>query len=152
MGSIFMPTNRCIFYSPVAQPSGVPSFSVERDPDGQDDQDDRRDHRCGSEEFHRDLIHWRSKRSFAGFHRFLVALPPVQDLLLSAKDLFVAAVCSVVPVGPIRPQPNEVGSRGIPLLLTQFANVLIFSAAMGAAQWQTSRRTHPVRLRRNPVI
>jgi hypothetical protein len=26
-------------------------------------------------------------------------------------------------------------------------NVLIFSAAMGAAQWQTSRMTHPVRLR-----
>jgi hypothetical protein len=31
-------------------------------------------------------------------------------------------------------------------------NVLIFSAAMGAAQWQTSRLTHPVRLRRSQVI
>src|SRR5262245_51834903 len=31
-------------------------------------------------------------------------------------------------------------------------NVLIFSAAMGAVQWQTSRMTHPVRFRRNPVI
>jgi len=30
-------------------------------------------------------------------------------------------------------------------------NVLIFSAAMGAVQWQTSRMTHPVRLRRNPM-
>src|SRR5215471_15520157 len=48
-------------------------------------------HRCGSEEFHRDLIHWRIKRSFVGFHRFLVALPPVRVLLLFAKHLFVAA-------------------------------------------------------------
>src|SRR5262249_28519822 len=64
----------------------------ERHPDRQDDQDDRRDHRCGSEEFHRDLIHWRSKRSFAEFHCFLVASPPVQDLLLCAKHLFAAAI------------------------------------------------------------
>jgi hypothetical protein len=35
---------------------------------------------------------------------------------------------------------------------TQFANVLIFSAAMGAVQWQTSRMKQPVRLPRNPVI
>jgi hypothetical protein len=57
-------------------------------------QDDRRDHRCGSEEFHRDLIYWRTKRSFAGFHRFLVALPPMPDLLLRAKHLFVAAMAA----------------------------------------------------------
>src|SRR5262249_781559 len=30
-------------------------------------------------------------------------------------------------------------------------NVLTFSAAMGAVQWQTSRMTHPVRFR-NPAI
>jgi hypothetical protein len=36
--------------------------------------------------------------------------------------------------------------------VSQVADVLIFSAAMGAAQWQTSRMTHPVRLRRNPMI
>jgi len=30
-------------------------------------------------------------------------------------------------------------------------DVLIFSAGLGGAQWQTSRMTHPVRLRRNPV-
>jgi hypothetical protein len=53
MNSIFMPTNRCIFCSPVAQPSGVLAFSVERDPDGQDDQDDRRNHRYEAKEFHR---------------------------------------------------------------------------------------------------
>ena len=31
-------------------------------------------------------------------------------------------------------------------------DVLIFSAGLGGAQWQTLRMTHPVRLRRNPVI
>jgi hypothetical protein len=31
-------------------------------------------------------------------------------------------------------------------------DVLIFSAGLGGAQWQTSRMMHPVRLRRNPVI
>src|SRR5262249_21741075 len=35
---------------------------------------------------------------------------------------------------------------------TRFADVLIFSAAMGAAQWQTSRMRHLVRLRRNQMI
>jgi hypothetical protein len=34
---------------------------------------------------------------------------------------------------------------------TQFADVLIFSAAMGAVQWQTSRMMHSVRFRRNPM-
>src|SRR5262245_22392589 len=64
----------------------------ERHPDRQDDQDDRRDHRCGSEEFHRDLIHWRIERSFGGFFTAsYVVSPPVRDLLLCAKHLFVAA-------------------------------------------------------------
>jgi hypothetical protein len=35
---------------------------------------------------------------------------------------------------------------------TQVADVLIFSAAMGAEQWQTSRMRHLVRLRRNQTI
>ena len=37
-------------------------------------------------------------------------------------------------------------------LSNHFAEVLIFSAAMGAVQWQTSRMTHSIRLRRNSVI
>jgi hypothetical protein len=37
-------------------------------------------------------VHWR--------FRFLVALPPAQDLLLSAKHLFVAAmVVAIAPAG-----------------------------------------------------
>jgi hypothetical protein len=44
--------------------------------------------------------------------------------------------------------------EGRPRGSAQFADMLIFpvSAGIGTVQWQTSRMTHPVRLRRRPVI
>ena len=43
-----------------------------------------------------------SKRPRSRIARFLVALPPVLDLLLSAKYLFVAAIVAIASVGGVR--------------------------------------------------
>ena len=43
-----------------------------------------------------------SKRPRSRIARFLVALPPVLDLLLSAKHLFVAAIVAIASVGGVK--------------------------------------------------
>jgi hypothetical protein len=61
----------------------------EPNPNRQNDQDDRADDSCGSEESHRDFIHWRIK-TLPGFTASW-AFSPVRDFLFLAKNLFVAA-------------------------------------------------------------
>jgi hypothetical protein len=56
----------------------------EPNPNRQNDQDDRADDSCGSEESHRDFIHWRIFTASWAFS-------PVRDFLFLAKNLFVAA-------------------------------------------------------------
>ena len=61
----------------------------EPNPNRQNDQDDRADDSCDSEESHRDFIHWRIKTlpGFTASWGFF----PMRDFLLLAKNLFVAA-------------------------------------------------------------
>ena len=74
---------------PVIGPRVGTSAEGEPNPNRQNDQDDRADDSCGSEESHRDFIHWRIK-TLPGFTASW-AFSPVRDFLFLAKNLFVAA-------------------------------------------------------------
>jgi hypothetical protein len=62
----------------------------EPNPNRQNDQDDRADDSCGSEESHRDLIHWRIK-TLPGFTASWSLFPPCKTFY------FLPKICSLQP-------------------------------------------------------
>jgi hypothetical protein len=68
----------------------------------------RHGHRCGSEEFHRDLIHWRIKTLVCRVSPLLVALPPCGFCYSSPN------ICSSLPerrgfITPLAGRPKKEG-------------------------------------------